>query len=437
MMPARMLGFMKRPAVVVAISVLILRGLTLASRFLLSLLLARTLSPEEMGSYGLITGVLAFALLGLGLEFYSYMFREMVPASPERRVQIIADQTSLGAATFVVAVILTLLAVFAGFFPPSLALWFVLVLLAEHGSLEATRFLIIMSRPVRAYMVVFLRGALWVYAIAILMFTVPSSRSLETVLICWAVGGASSIIFAAVSLSDLPWRMLRKRAPDWAWISAGLRTARPFMVTAGAALSITYIDRFIIDKFAGREALGIYTFYSTIAIGMLSLGAALSQQFLPKVISAYAVGPEAYSATLRAFFWTLFALAGGMVILAALAMWPMLFLFGLSTYQADIWVFYFMLPGILLRSLADVPSYALYATRSDGYLLLCNLGAALVSALLNILLVPAFGLYGAALTSGVASAALFLSMAFLAVRRLREHHRLSSATSKRALLSEP
>jgi O-antigen/teichoic acid export membrane protein len=209
------------------------------------------------------------------------------------------------------------------------------------------------------------------------------------------------------------------------------------MVTAGAALTITYIDRFIIDKFAGREALGIYTFYSTIAIGMLSLGAALSQQFLPKVISAYAVGPEAYSATLRVFFWTLFALAGGMVILAALAMWPMLYLFSLSTYQADIWVFYFMLPGILLRSLADVPSYALYATRSDGYLLLCNLGAALVSAFLNILLVPAFGLYGAALTSAAASAVLFLSLAFLAMRRLREHRRLAGAAATATAPPDP
>jgi O-antigen/teichoic acid export membrane protein len=431
-----MLDFLKRPAVAITGSVLILRGLTLASRFLLSLLLARMLSPDEMGSYGLITAVLAFVLLGLGLEFYSYMFREMVPASPERRVQIIADQTALGAVTFVVVVTLQVLAVLVGLFPISLAPWFMLILLAEHGSLEATRFLIIMSRPVRAYMVVFLRGAVWVYAIAILMFTVPSSRSLETVLICWAFGGASSIIFAAASLSDLPWRALRNRAPDWAWINAGLRTARPFMLTAAGALTITYIDRFIIDEFAGREALGIYTFYSTIAIGMLSLGAALSQQFLPKVISDYVVGPEAYSATLRLFFWSLFAVAGGMAILTALTMWPMLVLFGLSTYQADIWVFYIMLPGILLRILADVPSYALYAARSDGHLLYCNLGAALISTLLNMLLVPMLGIYGAALTSGVASGVLFLSLAFLAARKVREHHRLSGATSKRRLLPE-
>src|SRR3984885_16086620 len=99
-MRAHLIDFMKRPAVVTAASVLILRGLALWSRFLLSVLLARMLSPDEMGQYGLITAVLAFALLALGLEFYSYMYREMVPASPTRRAQIIANQAVLGTVTF-------------------------------------------------------------------------------------------------------------------------------------------------------------------------------------------------------------------------------------------------------------------------------------------------------------------------------------------------
>ncbi len=71
-MRVRLLDFLKRPAVAGTGAALILRGLTLASRFLLSLLLARMLSPAEMGEYGLLTAALAFALLAIGLEFYSY-----------------------------------------------------------------------------------------------------------------------------------------------------------------------------------------------------------------------------------------------------------------------------------------------------------------------------------------------------------------------------
>jgi O-antigen/teichoic acid export membrane protein len=435
-MQARLVALLKRPAVVAAMSVLVLRGLTLSSRFLLSVLLARMLSPAEMGQYGLVTAVLAFALLALGLEFYSHMYREMVPASSARRAQIIADQATLGALTFLVAVFLSVLAVLTGLFPARLAPWFLLILATEHMSLEATRILIITSRPIRAYVGVFLRGGVWVYAIAVLMFAVPSSRSLETVLIWWALGGVSSIILAAVSLRDLPWRELRNRRPDWGWINAGLRIARPFMLTAAGALTITYVDRFVIDEFTGRQALGIYTFYSTISIGLLSLGASVSHQFLPRVISGYASGPRAYRSSLRSFFWSLFAIASGTTIFAGLAMWPMLALFDLSVYAASIWVFYSMLLGVLLRILADVPSYALYAARADGNLLLCNLGSAIVSIALNFALIPGLGLYGAALSNCVASGVLLFALTVFAVQRMREHRTEPGATTSVGFLTD-
>src|SRR5215469_6205808 len=115
-MQAKLFDLVRRPAVLAAISVLLLRGLTLASRFLLSLLLARMLSPDALGEYGLITATLAFALLALGLEFYSFTYREMVPASPVRRVHIIADQLVLAAMTFGAVILLTALAAFVGLF---------------------------------------------------------------------------------------------------------------------------------------------------------------------------------------------------------------------------------------------------------------------------------------------------------------------------------
>ena len=101
-MRARLLEILKRPAVAGTGAAFILRGLTLASRFLLTLLLARMLSPAEMGEYGLLTAALAFALLAIGLEFYSYTLREMVPATPARRTRIIADQMTLAAIALLV-----------------------------------------------------------------------------------------------------------------------------------------------------------------------------------------------------------------------------------------------------------------------------------------------------------------------------------------------
>ncbi|GGI29182.1 lipopolysaccharide biosynthesis protein [Bradyrhizobium guangdongense] len=423
MMRSRLVDLLKRPAVAALVATLFLRVLTLASRFLLSLLLARMLSPSDMGEYGLLTAALAFALLAVGLEFYSYTYREMVPASPERRTRIIADQAALGGMALFAVGLVVAGVVAAGAFPGRLAPWFLIILVTEHVSLEATRILIITSRPIRAYVGVFLRGGVWVYVIAAIMFAAPSTRTLEAVLVSWALGGMAAIGFSAIALSDLPWRGLHGYRPDWQRIRDGLQTARPFMLTAGSALVISYVDRFVIDQFVGRDALGIYTFYSTILIGLWSLGASLSHQFLPKVIDGYAKGGLAYRAALRPFFWTMLALALGTTLLCGLAIGPMLAMLGLSAYASGISVFYAMLPGIFLRMMSDVPSYAIYAARSDRSLLLCNLGSALISTVLNITLVPRLGILGAALASGFASAALLASLAVLARRKLRENGR--------------
>ena len=190
-----------------AIAVLLLRGLTLASRFLLSVLLARMLSPDAMGDYGLITATLAFALLGLGLEFYSHTiaswFRQARSGASNHREPVRSRRDRFcrrGAGRHAGDL--------AGLFSARLASWFLLILATEHLSLEATRILIITSRPVRAYLAVFLRGGIWVYAIAMLMLSVSASvRSKPSCLVgAWR---RASVLFAAFSLRDLPWREFR------------------------------------------------------------------------------------------------------------------------------------------------------------------------------------------------------------------------------------
>ncbi len=415
----RLAELLKREAVAGTAAAVFLRLLTLASRFLLSLLLARMLTPAEVGQYGLLTAVLAFALLTIGLEFYSYTLREIVPATPTQRTRIIADQFVLTVAAWLAVAFLVITGVVIGVFSASLALWFLAILIVEHISLEATRILVITSRPVRAYVGIFLRGGIWVYVITALMLGSPSMRTLETVFFWWLLGGVLAIAFSAFSMRDLPWRDLRGYRPDWRVVSAGLRTARPFMVTSLSALIISYVDRFAIERFVGRDGLGIYTFYSTILIGALSLGTSVSHQFLAKVIAGFSESVGAYRATLWTFFWSLLALTSSVVFFAGLLMQPMLAALGLTVYASEVWVFYIMLPGVFLRMLADVPSYALYAARSDRALLCCNLGAALVSIALNFLLTPLFGIYGAAWAGVAASGTLFLLLAILAWRRIR------------------
>ena len=169
------MNWIKRPVLVAAMSVLLLRGLTLASRFLLSVLLARTLSPDAVGEYGLITATLAFALVVLGLEFYSHTMRELVPASPARRVEIIANQLVLAAIIFAVVVLAGALAVLVGLFSPRLVAWFLLISRDgapfERGNPHSHHHL---TAGPRLYRRIPARGNR-VYVIAALMLAIPGS----------------------------------------------------------------------------------------------------------------------------------------------------------------------------------------------------------------------------------------------------------------------
>jgi O-antigen/teichoic acid export membrane protein len=191
-------------------------------------------------------------------------------------------------------------------------------------------------------------------------------------------------------------------------------------MTAGGALMISYADRFMIDLYVGRGALGIYTFYSTIAIGILSLGASISHQFLPKLIAAYARDLTTFRSSLRNFFWTLFGISGGMIVLAGLMIYPLMSILQLEQYLQGIGIFFLMLPGLLVRVIADVPSYALYAARADASLLYCNLGSAIVSVALNFALIPVMGSYGAALAGCMASLVLLTALTYSTLTRMRE-----------------
>ena len=57
---------------------MVLRSLSLGSRFILLFVLARLLKPSDVGIYGLMTATIAFSVLVLGGDYYTYSQRELM-----------------------------------------------------------------------------------------------------------------------------------------------------------------------------------------------------------------------------------------------------------------------------------------------------------------------------------------------------------------------
>jgi O-antigen/teichoic acid export membrane protein len=419
-----------------SVNILMVRAITLASRFLLSIILARALSPEDLGYFGLLSAALPFGIVLIGLEFHNFLVREQVVATPGQRVEHIRNQGALYFCNYLVMLAGT--AIFLLFRPDLLVAvcWFIALLAVEHLTIEASRNLIAFSRPLAANMILLVRGGLWVYAVGVVMAIMPMTRKVETVFIAWLVGGICGILIAIVLFRKLPWKEVPWHGVDWKWIKSGLRTSTPFMLIVASILTSTYCDRFFIDAYLPRRDVGIYTFFSMLAIGVQSLITSVSQQYLPLIIAAHNQGAIAHRHSLVNFARTMAYCSTAANALAIVAIYPLLWLIDKSDYSENLSIFFVLLAASALRGFADIPAHALYSASADRALLVSNIASALTAIGLSATLIPAVGLQGAAIGSLGASFILLMAEGAFALRRFGKR-RTASAERADATADKP
>ena len=61
-----------------------LRGLSMGSRFVLILVLAKLLEPAELGLYGLFLATVSFSIMLVGADYYTYSQRELLSQPRDR-----------------------------------------------------------------------------------------------------------------------------------------------------------------------------------------------------------------------------------------------------------------------------------------------------------------------------------------------------------------
>ncbi|WP_325752080.1 hypothetical protein [Bradyrhizobium sp.] len=383
----------------------------------MSIIMARALTPEDLGYFGLLSAALPFGIVLIGLEFHNFLVREQVLASPQQRVDHIRNQGALYLCTYLV--MLSGAAVFLLFRPDLLitACWFIALLAVEHLNIEAFRNLIAFGRPLAANLVLLVRGGLWVYFVGAAMAFIPAIRHVETVFVAWLTGGVCGVLLAFTLFRKLPWKEVRWHGIDWRWIAGGLKTSIPFMLIVASVLTSTYSDRFFVDAYLQRRDVGIYSFYSMLTIGIQSLITSVSQQYLPVIIAARRRGALAHRDSLLGFTKTLILFSAAANTLAIFAIFPLLWLINKSDYAANLTIFYVLLASSAFRGFADVPAHALYSAGADRDLLASNIASALTAIFLDLLLIPTLGLLGAALGSLAGGLVLLVAEGGFAVVR--------------------
>lgn len=356
-----------------------LRGITLASKFLLILFLAGFLEPQELGLYGLLTVTISYAIYPLGFDFYIFSTREFLKNKHQNWGALLRDQGVLHLILYILVLPFLALLFAQGFLPWALVSCFFILLVTEHLNQEIIRLLIAVSEQLTASYVLFLRSGAWALSITIWMFIDPAMRSLDTVLAAWVAGSGAALSLAFYRLYKL--KMINwSQKINWRWIVTGLKVAIPFFVATLALRAVFTLDRYWFEALQGLEMLGAYVLFMGIANALVSfLDAGVFSFSYPSLIAAYNQQDKlAFRNGLKRMLLHTIIIIVGFSAVSLIAIEPILNVLGKPFYIEQLFLFPWLLTAMALYAISMIPHYGLYAQGYDKPIIFSHLFALVI-----------------------------------------------------------
>ncbi|EPA0061532.1 lipopolysaccharide biosynthesis protein [Enterobacter cloacae] len=377
---------------------LLIRGATLASRFILVIFIAKFLSAEELGAYSLFAASIAYALFFVGMDFYTFSSREILSVDKSLWFGIVKNQFVFYLLFYFIGFPLIYTLFYFGFLPKQFILWFYLILVAEHLAQESMRLLVVLDKAFLANISLFIRSGVWVYAAVIIMFFSDGLREVTTILGLWLVGSSLSILLVIPQLKRLHQISASSQKIDFSWMLQGIKVAIPLLIGTLALRSIYLVDRYSLSYFANLSAVGIYSFYSSFASALLAfVDAVVVMQIYPKIVSSVKNndlnGLVYYK---RKFVKLVSILSLILVVLLPVGVYLLLLWMNKSEYLEYIPLLALLMLSSIIYSYALLPHYELYAHNEDKKIITSSVLAAIVGVIIMPVGACYYGAYGVA-----------------------------------------
>ena len=203
-------------------------------------------------------------------------------------------------------------------------------------------------------------------------------------------------------------------------LGAWLRVSMPALLLEGFALLMINLDILLLDIFVAPDRIAVY-FAAARSISLIGfVHFAVAAACMPRFAASHASGDRAATRALFAASrkWMLVpSLAGGAVLLALGQ--PILWLFG-PEFAAGYPVMFVLVVGLLARAAAGPAQGLLVVTGKHNLTAVVMAVTVGVNAALNLLLIPRFGLIGAAMATSAAFGYESLTLYMIARRTVNE-----------------
>ncbi|MDR6445370.1 MULTISPECIES: lipopolysaccharide biosynthesis protein [Paraburkholderia] len=411
---------------------LTLRIASLALKFVLTIVVARTLGFAAVADYGLALAVSVVSSKLLGLGFSTEINRRLSSVNPVGAIRDARRLLLLYCVVYaVIAAIVAFLYDSAGLgafhrITPGILWGVVLVAFSEHLGLETTSYVFSLHRPRLGSALLFIRTGAWA-GVAIVGLLAGGVRSVEMIFTLWC----GTNVIAAVAACWCVWRSghagheagLQRETPA----TDGARSVRsvwiaglPFFVATTVLSGLQYGERFLASGVVTADKLGRYVFAWSIANSIQTIA------YATIVVTAGPRLVRALSAVDGDFWTVLRASARSSACISILAVAGILFasqpIFRLAGEPADgpaLMMLLTLLVSFVLRSIADVFWSGAVALRLGKPVVIAISVVAVVSIPLEWMLVTRLGAIGAALAHLTASVGI-VAILVLIVMRARE-----------------
>lgn len=355
-----------------------LRSVTLCTRFLFLFFLAKYLDPAAVGYFGLFTAAIGYALYFVGLDFYTYVAREVIKTPNNQRGQMLKGQAALSAVLYVVLFPVALVFLSQSGWPGQLPWWFFPLLLLEHFNQELSRLLIALSEQITASLILFVRQGSWGIASVFLLNFHPPGRNLDTVLALWAMAGLAAAVLGIWKLKRLHisgWRA----SVDWLWIKKGIAISGAFLLGTLAIRGLNTFDRYWLEALGGINMVAAYVLLLGVAGTLMTfLDAGVFAYAYPALIQYQHKHEHAQArARVRQVLWQTAILSGAFAVVSWMLLPYLLRWIGNPVYLEAAHLYPWLLLATILNALGIPFHLGLYAKGQDKPIIYTQ-GAALV-----------------------------------------------------------
>jgi O-antigen/teichoic acid export membrane protein len=407
-----------------AISV-VLRVGGVGGKFVAVVALAADGGASEVGKFTLFFGAVNLLVFVVGLDFYQFIFRELIGRqSKDDRAQVLCGQLLF---SLVIYSFLGLLAVYLSWSSvPVLGLpigWLVLVLVSDHAAQEMSRIFTVLSLPNAANIVYAIKTGAWAWIGVGYALMSGTPLTADFFYPMWLVANLLALLYGGLVLRSELEGARPGLPPEFrVWLFRALRVGSVFYVASVSAITMGTIDRFVIAGNSSIADVGLFgVWHGVSSLIPVIVYAIAGMHFLPRLIRAYQSGSrEEFLGFRRSFFLQSACISGiGAVVITALAQ-VLPDLLGKSDLASPPLLVVTLCLAAIATALWQVPYQVLYSSRNDVFLAIALSGSALMNVLLNLMLVPKFGIVAAASVAAFSNAALFIALSAKAGASLKQ-----------------